>query len=188
MGVGRVGVGPGAAPAATWRERRCTGECVCGRHREQSYEKFTSSGTLVWVRYVQETPLDPSVFLSPPSFYGVALDARGFIYVTDTSNALVVKLTPLGEVVAEWGFRSTKLGQYMTPEGVAVSRSGAVYVADTGNHRVLVFASSGRLIGSIRAGLDAPTGVLFSQGSGATGVLYVADSARGDIEQFSVAF
>jgi sugar lactone lactonase YvrE len=70
---------------------------------------------------------------------GLAVDSMGNIYVADTGNNLVRKITPMGVVSTipepsqgdELTSGSAKLN---SPGGVAVDSSGNVYVADTDNH------------------------------------------------------
>src|SRR5207302_11342697 len=117
----------------------------------------------------------------------LAIDPRGSIYVTETQHNLVFKLSRLGVVLARLGGSGSQPGRLRTPEGVAVSSSGTIFVADTGNHRVEIFAPSGKLIGTIRKGLDAPTDVLVAERHGAASILYVADGGSGRVLQYSVA-
>ena len=62
----------------------------------------------------------------------MTVDASGILYVTDTDNARIRKITPAGVVTTFAGDGTTE--QFRGPEGVAVDSSGNVYVADTGNH------------------------------------------------------
>jgi tripartite motif-containing protein 71 len=72
---------------------------------------------------------------------GVAVDSAGFIYVADTGNHRIQKLTADGDFVAEWGSEGSEPGQFKSPSGIAVDGQGRVYVADTGNQRVQVLES-----------------------------------------------
>jgi DNA-binding beta-propeller fold protein YncE len=74
---------------------------------------------------------------------GVAVDAGGNVYVTDSTNHRVRKITPEGVVTTlagsgEPGDADGPAGEaaFRAPEGVAVDADGNVIVADTGNHRI----------------------------------------------------
>src|SRR5581483_8464085 len=66
--------------------------------------------------------------------YGVAVDADANVYVADTENHRVQKLTPDGQPLAQWGSFGTGPGQFQRPSGVAIDGTGNVYVADTDNN------------------------------------------------------
>jgi serine/threonine protein kinase/basic membrane lipoprotein Med (substrate-binding protein (PBP1-ABC) superfamily)/DNA-binding beta-propeller fold protein YncE/transcriptional regulator with XRE-family HTH domain len=150
-------------------------------------EEFTRTRKLLGMRSLVEAPTNPRdrTFLAPQP-YGIATDARGYIYVTDTWNDVIVKLSPDGLTVKQWGGTGSGPGRLLAPEGIAVSPSGTIYVADTGNHRVELFTSSGKLLGIIRQRLDAPADVLVTPGTQSTETLYVADSGNGRVDRFTV--
>jgi uncharacterized protein (TIGR03437 family) len=66
----------------------------------------------------------------------VAVDALQNVYVADTGNNALRRITPGGVI-------STVSNQLNAPSYVAVAHDQSVYVADTGNNRVLRFAPSG---------------------------------------------
>jgi hypothetical protein len=110
---------------------------------------------------------------------GVTVDSLGNIYVADTGNNAVRKITPGGAV-------STINFTFNSPEGVAAGANGSVYVSDTGNHVIRMVSASGAV--SLVAGrsgvngsadgtggaarFDVPTGLATDQ----AGNIYVADS------------
>lgn len=83
------------------------------------------------------------VALNPRGRAAVAIDARGNVYVADTINHAVHKLSPNGEPVAVWGGERGELGQVREQAGLAVDRNSTLHVADRGNHRVVNLARPG---------------------------------------------
>nr|WP_229223491.1 gluconolaconase [Duganella sp. sic0402] len=125
---------------------------------------------------------------------GMAVDAAGNLYVADTGNNAIRKVTPQGVVstLAGDGLAGDKDGkgaaaQFNGPVGVAVDGAGVVYVADTYNDRIRRIAPDGTvttIAGGKRAGMadgaaaqalfDTPSGIAVSAG----GELFVADTAN----------
>jgi sugar lactone lactonase YvrE len=77
--------------------------------------------------------------------YGVAADAAGDLFIADTNNHLIRKVTPDGIIktiagTGAAGFSGdggpATLAQLNAPAGVAVDAAGNVYVADTSNQRI----------------------------------------------------
>lgn len=63
------------------------------------------------------------------------MDAEDNLYVVDTGNNRVLKLSPEGEVVGEY---TEGLGTaFKNPKGVYVHEDGTIWVADTNNYRVV---------------------------------------------------
>jgi sugar lactone lactonase YvrE len=77
--------------------------------------------------------------------YGVALDGAGNLYIADTNNNVVRKVTAAGIIstVAGNGTEGSAgdgslatLAELNQPRGVTVDASGNLYIADTYNHRI----------------------------------------------------
>lgn len=82
---------------------------------------------------------------------GLALDSATNIYVTDSMNDTVRKITPAGVVTTlagmagVWGSAdgTNSDARFFEPDGVAVDSSGNVYVSDSGNHTIRKIAKTG---------------------------------------------
>jgi sugar lactone lactonase YvrE len=132
---------------------------------------------------------------------GVAVDSSGNVYIADTSNNEIEKVTPGGtlSIIAGTGTAGAPTPGPATssrldgPYGVAVDSSGNVYIADTSNNEIEKVTPGGTL--SIIAGtgtagaptpgpatssrLDIPYGVAVDS----SGNVYVADEANAEIEK-----
>jgi serine/threonine protein kinase/sugar lactone lactonase YvrE len=81
---------------------------------------------------------------------GLAVDGAGNIYVADTGNNLIRKITPTGVVttlskLAGADSNTDKAGgstKFNSPGGVALDNAGNIYVADTDNHCIRKIAFS----------------------------------------------
>src|SRR5438094_850015 len=82
--------------------------------------------------------------LALDSPFGVAVDSHGAIYIADTFNHRLVKLSSRGKVLARWGRKGRKPGQFLFPTGVAVDAAGNVYVADKTNNRIQKLSAVGK--------------------------------------------
>ncbi len=82
---------------------------------------------------------------------GVATDSSGNIYVADSGNATIRKITPAGAVTTLAGLTGTigsadgmgSAAQFNNPSGVATDSSGNVYVTDRGNSTIRKITPAG---------------------------------------------
>ncbi len=112
---------------------------------------------------------------------GVACDADANVYVADTENDAIRKITPAGEV-------STLVGADAgldSPGGVACDAVGNVYVADTLNNTIVKVTPAGGV--SILVGADAGLGSPEGVACDAAGNVYVADTSNQVIRKISAA-
>ena len=135
--------------------------------------------------------VSPALFSSPSS---TATDTTGNVYVADTGNNIIRKITATGTVTILAGNAGTtgrtdgtgSAASFKSPAGVATDSTGNVYVADTANHLirlvtpvgvVTTFAGTGGAAGSTdgngtAASFDNPSGIAVDKISGN---IYVAD-------------
>jgi sugar lactone lactonase YvrE len=112
--------------------------------------------------------------------YGVAVDSAGNVYVADTWNYTIRKVTPGGVVTTLAGLAGTggstdgtgSAARFNYPSGVAVDSAGTVYVADRGNHTIRKVTPGGAV--TTLAGLADSYGSADGTGSAAR-----FDSPRG---------
>jgi uncharacterized protein (TIGR03437 family) len=97
--------------------------------------------------------------------FGTATDASGNLYIADTGNNVIRKVTPAGvsSIVAGTGSPNFN-GEVGTatsinlaaPESVSVDAQGNMFIADTGNGRVRKVDSTGRISTVMGAGSGLP--------------------------------
>ena len=77
----------------------------------------------------------------------VAFAPSGDIYVSDGyANERVVRFSPDGKYLMEWGKRGTGPGEFTLPHNLAIDAQGRVYVTDRENQRIQVFDSNGKFL------------------------------------------
>ena len=97
---------------------------------------------------------------------GVAVDSAGNLYIADTLNNMVRRVSPDGTITAFAGTgtagssgdgSAATSAQLNAPQGLAVDTAGTLYIADTGNNRVRKV--SGGTISTVASDLSLPMGV-----------------------------
>jgi sugar lactone lactonase YvrE len=94
----------------------------------------------------------------------LAVDGLGNMYVVGTFNYLVLKYSPDGTYVDQFGGESKDAatfqpGKFVSPTAIAVDGYGRIYVADFGT--IQVFDSSGSYVNSLDANQGAVFGMIF---------------------------
>ncbi|WP_247235524.1 NHL repeat-containing protein [Telluribacter sp. SYSU D00476] len=126
---------------------------------------------------------------------GLAVDAAGNIYIADTGNDRIRKVSPNGTISTVAGNgtngfsgdgRAATSAGLSSPTGVTVDAAGNIYIADRGNHRIRKVAANGVITtiagngaagfsgdggAADRSSLQSPTSVVVDK----AGNLYIAD-------------
>ena len=105
---------------------------------------------------------------------GVAVAPGGEIFVTDGEgpNNRVMKFSPDGQFVTEWGMTGSAPGEFNTPHDLAIDARGRVFVADRGNSRVQIFEPDGTFVAAWSQ-FGRPSGIFINR---ETDTLYATDS------------
>jgi sugar lactone lactonase YvrE len=105
-------------------------------------QKFTANGTplKMWGAPLYDPATkDPFGIWGPR---GIAVDARGHVFVADTGNKRILVYDADGNFILQIGSEGLSIGQFEEPVGLAFDPRGYLYVADTWNQRVQVFTPS----------------------------------------------
>jgi sugar lactone lactonase YvrE len=137
---------------------------------------------------------------------GVAVGTNGFIYVADSLNNTIRKITPSGVVSTLAGLAggpgsadgSNSLARFAAPQGVAVDGQGGVYLADSANNTIRKAGLAGtNWVVSTLAGLAGSPGSADGTNGGAQfdspvavavggiGKLFVADFFNNEIREIT---
>ncbi len=170
-----------------------------GNHRVR---KVTMDGLIATVAgtgvagYTSSTGPATSSQLSAPM--GLGLDSTGNLYIADSSNAVIVRVTPAGtySIVAGNGASGSTgdggqavAAELAGPSDVKVDATGNLYIADSSNNRIRKVTTDGKIatmagngtagfsgdgFPAVSAELKFPEGVAVD----AAGNLYIADAAN----------
>ncbi len=107
---------------------------------------------------------------------GVAVDPSGALYIADTSNHCIRKVTLDGIIQTVAG----TLAELDSPAAVFVGPGGTLYIADSGNHRVRKVTTDGR-ISTVVTGSGAIGGLVLDR----QGNLYFTEPDLGRVSRLS---
>jgi sugar lactone lactonase YvrE len=135
----------------------------------------------------------------------VTTDSAGNVYVADTGNSTIRKITPAGAVSTFAGFAGNfgsangagTNAQFYGPQGIAADSAGFIYVADTANATIRKISSAGAVglfagsAGSFNSFDGAGANASFYQPEGlavdGAGNVYVADALNHTIRKITPA-
>ena len=108
----------------------------------------------------------------------IAFGPEGEIYVSDGyGNSRVMKFSPQGKLLAQWGVRGKGNGEFHLPHAIILDSKGRVLVGDRENNRIQVFDAEGTFLEAWPG--FAPFGMEFDS----QGMLFVADGRANKILQ-----
>src|ERR1035437_6967265 len=160
-GPAEVGGGDADGPGSLARFRYPYGAAVdsagnvyVADYGNSTIRKVTPGGMVTTLAGLATSPGSADGTGSAARFYGpmgVAVDSAGNVYVVDTSNSTIRKLTPGGVVTTLAGLAGNRGSadgtgsdaRFYCPWGVAVDSAGNVYVADSLNHTIRQATPSG---------------------------------------------
>ena len=176
--------------------------CDAGNH---TIRKITSVGAVTTIAGLAGTSGTTNAtgtaarFNSPT---GITLDSAGNLYVADSGNHAIRKITTAGAVTTFAGLAGTSgstdatttSARFNTPKAITIDASGTLHVADSGSHTIRKITSAG--VVTTAAGLAGASGNTTGNGSAArfnnpAGIastpdgynIYVADSSNHTIRR-----
>jgi sugar lactone lactonase YvrE len=198
-GGGLAGSTDGTGSAARLDEPRgiaidTTGTLYVADYDNHLIRKITAAGIVTTLAGQADVPGNADGVGTAASFrgpMGIAVDAAGVVYVADTDNRAIRRITTAGTVTT-----LTLTGQNLfEPRGIAVDSAGQIIVADYGSHTLRSISSSGTI--ATLAGASSTPGTTDATGAAArfhfpsavaiasTGVMYIADTNNDTIRAVS---
>lgn len=132
---------------------------------------------------------------------GITADGAGNLYVSDTNNHTIRKITTAGNVITyagKAGFKGASDGlspsaRFSSPSGLAIDSAGNLFVVDTGNNTIREISSGG--VVSTVAGVAGGVGTTEGTGNAvrlntpygvtvdSSGTVYIADSGNNTVRK-----
>ena len=123
--------------------------------------------------------------LSEP--WGVAVNERDEIAVTEMGNDRVQVFSSDGTYLRSFGKRGDKQGEFNCPYGIAFDKNSNIIVGDTNNHRIQLFSEQGEYLSQFggKGNLDHQLRSPFGLSVDSDGNIIVADAGNKVIKSFS---
>jgi DNA-binding beta-propeller fold protein YncE len=125
-----------------------------------------------------------SAFYNPT---GIAIDSEDNIYVSSFGSNAILKFSPIGNLLLQFGKKGKDKGELNKPYGITLDIKDNIYITDFGNHRVQKFTSDGKFLmefgkkGKRLGEFINPEGIALDK----EGNIYVVDNGNSRIQIFS---
>jgi len=150
-------------------------------------QKFGSDGKFVteWGKY--GTGDGDFNIPADTAYPGIAVDNKGFVYVSDRENFRVQKFTSNGQFVSKIPCYDPDEGITYRPYGIAVDGNGFLYVGDRKNHRIHKFTSEGEFVGKwgSQGKGNGEFDIIEQLAADKAGFVYVSDRFGYNIQKFT---
>ena len=119
--------------------------------------------------------------------WGVAVNARDDIAVTDCGNHRVQIFNSDGKYLRSFGREGDKAGEFKYPRGITFHKNGNILVADANNHRIQIFSGEGEYVSMFgeKGSLDSQFFYPWGLSADSDGNIIVADAGNKLIKVFS---
>lgn len=139
--------------------------------------KFSPDGVLLLTLGAPGGGRDADFFFQPND---VLVAPDGMIFVAEGhggDNARILKFSPEGRLVKQWGRRGSGRGEFDQPHALAMDSRGRLFVGDRSNNRIQIFDQEGAFLDEWTQ-FSRPSGIYIDRDD----TIYVADSESGSID------
>lgn len=153
-----------------------------GNHRIQKFSPGMKN-VLAIIPENAEASSKKGFFNTP---WGVACDATGTVYVTDTENHRVQRFLKDGTYVSNFGTPGSGPGEFNKPTDILIDRMGNLFISDSGNNRIQKLDPQGKFLcewgklGTAAREFNNPQQICESQ----DGTMYIADCGNHRIQKY----